>query len=221
MPVSRSFSRGFRTARIACLAVAIFNQLSSISAGHAQHAGSAGPGPPPRSALVVAIFRSLCLIELGTKGSFDVAAYKTGFAPIAEAKAPAELKTLMAAARARDAAHPAAAPKYRTFMLGLPGRPLYGVQTEAGAGAARTVGCFVYDIGAGEPLDAGAVKALLPGEPAQMEREPGRIELQEWREPGLPAGYFSVRVLYLPAESPLVAEAGFTGSMISAVARAK
>lgn len=171
--------------------------------------------------MVVAIFRSLCLVELGMKGGFDVAAYKTGFAPVAEAKAPPELKALMAAARARDAANPAVAPKYRTFVLNLPGRPLYGVQTEAGAGAARTFGCFVYDIGAGEPLDAGAVKALLPGEPSHVEREAGRIELQDWREPGLPAGYLSARVLYLPAESPLVGEAGFTGTMISAVARAK
>jgi hypothetical protein len=171
--------------------------------------------------MVVAIFRSLCLVELGMKGGFDVAAYKTGFAPVAEAKAPPELKALMAAARARDAADPAAGPKYRTFMLGLPGRPLFAVQTEAGTGAARTIGCFVYDIGAVEPLDAGAVKALLPGEPAQAEREAGRIEIAEWREPGLPAGYLSARVLYLPAESPLAAEAGFTGTMISAVARAK
>lgn len=203
------------------IVLAIVWSVATASGSVVQAQPTAAAGPPPRSALVVVIFRSLCLVELGMPGAFDVAAYKTGFAPVALNKAPPELQRLMAATRARDAVNPDAAPAYRTFMLSLPGRPLFAVHTEAGAGAARSVGCFVYDIGADQPLDPATVKVLLPGEPAQAEREAGRIELQDWREPALPAGYVSARVLYLPRASPLAAEAGFTGAMISAVARAK
>jgi hypothetical protein len=95
-----------------------------------------------------------------------------------------------------------------------PERPQYIVLTGMNVSGSPVNGCYIYDFGATQLPDLGALEASL-GVPTERISEPGIVDSKKWVGPAALPSVATLRVGYFPLGSPAEAQLGFNGLVLA------